>query len=338
MENAVKSFPKRKRKRVTTKLTTSKKCKRYRKSQLIRNEQPLEQCLSTDSSDTENPDTSESNCEVKTVLFPQNINPFNTYYFPLPKETKEKCTQCTIKTKNSVIQTCPDVRLKCIQTVSTRNLTSTSGTQTSQYTGESVFQQHLLTMLQENNVLAKFAETLHNNGQTQKFVNCIKTIADGKFEVTNLCWKAFLDMGTLFSVKSTTQMEYDSEWLEFCQIIYHMFGAGVVNALRGCGHFSHVTGNKTSKSKYNPVHGEFNFPIPSIPTLKKLNIGFPSEIPVGFVEQSLALAEEEGRSGSQFILSFDGKLVAPGCKGKWTGDSDMWGVEGPPTFQQLSKS
>ena len=72
--------------------------------------------------------------------------------------------------------------------------------------------------------------------------------------------------------------------------------------------------------------------------LKKLNIGFPSEIPVGFVEQSLALAEEQGRSGSQFILSFDGKLVAPGCKGEWTGDSDMWGVEGPPTFQQLSKS
>ena len=72
--------------------------------------------------------------------------------------------------------------------------------------------------------------------------------------------------------------------------------------------------------------------------LKKLNIGFPSEIPVGFVEQSLALAEEQGRCGSQFILSFDGKLVAPGCKGERTGDSDMWGVEGPPTFQQLSKS
>ena len=64
--------------------------------------------------------------------------------------------------------------------------------------------------------------------------------------------------------------------------------------------------------------------------LKKLNIGFPSEIPVGFVEQSLALAEEQGRCGSQFILSFDGKLVAPGCKGERTGDSDMLGVEGPP--------
>ena len=141
MENVVKSFPKRKRKCITTKLTTSKKCKCYHKSQLIRNEQPLEQHLSMDSSETENPDTTES--EVKTLLFPQNFNPFNTYYFPLLTETKEKCTQCTIKTKNSVIQTCPDVRLKSIQTVSTRKLTSTSVTQTSQYTGELLFQQQL---------------------------------------------------------------------------------------------------------------------------------------------------------------------------------------------------
>ena len=140
MENAVKSVAKRKRKRVTTKLMTSKKCKRYRKSQLLRNEQPLEQCLSTESSDTENPDTSESNSEVKTVLFPQNINLFNTYYIPLPNETKEKCTQCTIKTKNSVIQTCADVCSKCSQTVSTRKVTATSGTQTSQDTGQLVFQ------------------------------------------------------------------------------------------------------------------------------------------------------------------------------------------------------
>ena len=141
MENVVKLVAKRKRKCVTTKLTTSKKCKRYWKSQFLRNEQPLEQRLSTESSDTENPDTSESNSEVQTVLFPQNINPFNTYYIPLPNETKEKCTQCTIKTKNSVIQTCAYVRSKCSHAVSTRKVTATSGTQTSQDTGQSVFQQ-----------------------------------------------------------------------------------------------------------------------------------------------------------------------------------------------------
>ena len=54
-----------------------------------------------------------------------------------------------------------------------------------------------------------------------------------------------------------------------------MFGAGGINALHGRGHFSQVTLEKTKKGKYNPVTGEFNFPIPSIPTLKKLDIDFP---------------------------------------------------------------
>ena len=332
MDNAVKLFPKRKRKCITTKLTMSKKCKHYRKSQLLRNEEPLEQCLSTDCSDAETSDKSDGINEEKSFLFPQHINPFNNYYFPLPKESKDKCTQCNVKTKNSQIQTCPNVQSKCIQTLSTGKLTSTSCTQTTQENIDGILGNELLRLLEENNVLAKFAEILKNNQQTEKFVMCIKAIADRKFEITNLCWKAFLDMGTLFSLKSTTQMEYDSEWLEFCQVIYHMFGAGVVNALRGRGHFSQVTGNKTTKSKYDPVDSEFNFPTPSIPTLKKLNIGFPSEIPVGFVQQSLNIVEEQARNGAQFILSFDGKLVAPGCKGERTGDSDMWGVEGPPTF------
>ena len=136
---------------------------------------------------------------------------------------------------------------------------------------------------------------------------------------------------------ATTNMEYDKEWLEFCQVIYHMFGGGVINALHGRGHFSQVTSEKSSKGKYKPVEGEFNFPIPSIPTLKKLDIGFPSEIDVGFIEHSLALVQEKASSGGQFILSFDGKLIAPGCKGKSCGDSNMWGMEGPPNLPTAVK-
>ena len=45
-------------------------------------------------------------------------------------------------------------------------------------------------------------------------------------------------------------------------------------------------------------------------------------------------AEEEG---GQFVLSFDGKLIAPGCKGDSCGDSNMWGVEGPPNLSTAVK-
>ena len=68
-----------------------------------------------------------------------------------------------------------------------------------------------------------------------------------------------------------------------------------------------------------------------------MNIGFPTEIPVGFVKQSLDLAEEGAKSGAEYILSFDGKLIAPGCKGESTGDSNLWGEEGPSNLQQSVK-
>ena len=86
------------------------------------------------------------------------------------------------------------------------------------------------------------------------------------------------------------------------------------------------------KNLYNPVDGEFNFAIPSILTLKKLDIGYPTEIPVGFVEQSLKLASEKSKKGAQLVLSFDGKLVAPGCKGENCSDTNMWGAGGPPNL------
>ena len=37
------------------------------------------------------------------------------------------------------------------------------------------------------------------------------------------------------------------------------------------------------------------------------------------------------------MLSFDGKLIAPGCKGDSCGDSNMWGVEGPPNLTTAVK-
>ena len=54
-----------------------------------------------------------------------------------------------------------------------------------------------------------------------------------------MSWKAALDMGCL------SKMTY--EWLEFCQVMYHMFGGGVMNTLRGRAHFCHVTSSKSRK-------------------------------------------------------------------------------------------
>ena len=65
-----------------------------------------------------------------------------------------------------------------------------------------------------------FAQKLHENEQTDKFVKCTLVLATGKLAFTNMSWKYFLDMGTLLSCTSTTNMEYDREWLEFSHVIY----------------------------------------------------------------------------------------------------------------------
>ena len=66
--------------------------------------------------------------------------------------------------------------------------------------------------------------------------------------------------------------------------------------------------------------------------LKNLDIGYPTDVPVGIIQHSLDLAAERAKQGDKFILSFDGKLISPGCKGEDIGDCNMWGWEGPPTL------
>ena len=46
------------------------------------------------------------------------------------------------------------------------------------------------------------------------------------------------------------------------------------------------------------------------------------------------MAEKKAKEDSQFVLSFDGQLIVPGCKDESTGDSNLWGKKGPPNLNQ----
>ena len=191
---------------------------------------------------------------------------------------------------------------------------------------------NLLRALQKDDNFSTFALLLEEHEQTTKFMKLVTALGTQKMKMSNMSWKAALDMGSLYMCTTTSKMTYDKEWLEFCQVMYHMFGGGVMNTLRGRAHFSHVTSSKSRKGYYKPVEGEFNFPIPSLPTLKNLDIGYPTDVPVGIIQHSFDLAAERAKQGDEFILSFDGKLISPGCKGEDIGDCNMRGREGPPTL------
>ena len=166
-----------------------------------------------------------------------------------------------------------------------------------QFKNEQTYQ-ILLQQLNDNNALSKVSCLLEQHDQTEKFVKLIHALASSKLKLSNISWKAALDMDFLSMCTSTTTMNYDREWLEICQIMYHMFGGGVMNTLCGRAHFSHVTSEKCVKRVFRPYEGKFNFPVPSVPTLKKLDIGYSTDIPVGIIQQSLDLAAERAQLGN----------------------------------------
>ena len=199
----------KKRKIKQTFLTTSKKSKRYR------------QRLYSPQTNTD-PDLSDYST---SSILTENDNEFTLPPSQRPaKKYADKSFQHTYPTKNQTTHCKPSVKNVStgvrIHSTSTAMQTlekkcKTKNTQANEPLCES---NTLIQQLCKNGILDSFTQKLAENNQLDKFVLCIKSLASGLMSFTNLAWKSFLDMGTLFSLKSTTTMEYDAEWLEFCQV------------------------------------------------------------------------------------------------------------------------
>ena len=108
-----------------------------------------------------------------------------------------------------------------------------------------------------------------------------------------------------------------------------MFGSSAINVLRGTAHFGTLVDVTNQRGLYDPTEGNYNFLISSINTLHKVACGYPSDIGIGLIQHSLDMAQEQSENGDQFVISFDGKVVAQGCKNECNGDVNLWGREKP---------
>ena len=221
-------------------LTTSKKCKCYRSNRTETSPQDNHLShLSTSSSDesqSDQNDPSEYTCTAKECVH---------HVYSTAPYLRNKSTQIWINKKTASVQAVKLTRNKNMQTLKTRNSVRSSFVQTDEQvkplTKKETLGVKLTDKMKASIDFEKFAQKLHDNEQTENFVNSLSTLCKGSLPFTNMAGKSFLEMGSLLSCTRTTRMEYDREWLEFCQVIYHMFGAGAINALRGRGHFSQVT-------------------------------------------------------------------------------------------------
>ena len=186
----------------------------------------------------------------------------------------------------------------------------------------------LLQFLFDGDLLQNLETRLKIYSQVESFKILITAVASGKLDLTNLAWKFILDRSKWAMLDNTMGMSYDNDVLEFCTAMYMMFGAGVVNCLRGIGHFGQVVEQKSQLRHYKPDEAEINFAIPSVRTLQRFSLGYPTTIPCGLITHSLNIAESQSQKERQFVLCYDGKLVAPGVKGEF-GDVDLMGCEKP---------
>ena len=322
----------RKRKGSKTNLTTGKKSSKYRKVKFNDNLNP--DALSNHEISLE-PMQDQSNFRPLQNEFPNVITHSEITVQTYPVSSVDNSVQCTL----SQITNSETVETTIVNPHKIQQQNADTQYSWNDYIPQNEIKsfkagEKLLQALQNNGIFSHFTLILEEHEQTKKFIDLITSISIKKMPVMNMSWKAALDMGALFMCSTTSKMIYDKEWLEFCQVMYHMFGGGIMNTLRGRAHFSHVTSSRCRKGFFKPVEGEFNFPIPSLPTLKKLDIGYPTQIDVGIIQHSIDLAEERAKQGEEFILSFDGKLISPGCKDKDTGDCNMWGREGPPNLKK----
>ena len=181
----------------------------------------------------------------------------------------------------------------------------------------------------QNGTLNILCNILQSYDQLEDLRNFLLSLVQGRIPPENICWLLNLHLGKLTSLSSTTEMHWHKDIVEFFSVVYLLFGASAINVHRGPMHFSKLVMENIEKGYFDPSTVRISLPIPSVTTLRSLSTSYTKEIPVGIVEQTLDIAEGGSGKGSQYILSFDGKLVAKGFKCETYSDINLWGIEKP---------
>lgn len=175
-----------------------------------------------------------------------------------------------------------------------------------------------LKTLTDASYIKPFVEKLCNSGQLKDFMGLISHLMQGTISMSNLAWKSILHRSRWQSCSTTCNMYYDEDYVEFWSVVYLMFGNSCLSVFRGPCHYSQVVLDESKKSSYNPHSGSCNFALPSVPTLRKIDTGYARKVVPGFIQHSIDQAKKESKNGNkQFTLSFDGKKIGRGCKGRF---------------------
>ena len=177
-----------------------------------------------------------------------------------------------------------------------------------------------------NDVLSNFDK----EGLLLHFMAFMRMIASGQLSVVNMAVLLAMEMALMFTLVSTTQMRYREDTSLFWEMVLSVGGPRTLRLFSSDKHFGTVNSGESSKSKYDPRTGHFNFAVPDEKTLRKSKTGLPQLIKCGIIGECTNLVDKN----KEFVLSLDGKQVIPGLLNDSEGDVNLWGYEGPPTMNE----
>ena len=151
------------------------------------------------------------------------------------------------------------------------------------------------------------------------FMAFMEMIPSGQLSVVNMAVLLAMEMALLFSLASTTQIRYRNDTCLFWETVLAVGGPRMLRLFSSDKHFGQVNSGQSSKSRYEPHKGNFNFTVPDEKVLRKSKTGLPNVIGCGIIEDSVKLLDKD----KEFVLSLDGKQLIPGLINDTEGDINL---------------
>ena len=164
------------------------------------------------------------------------------------------------------------------------------------------------------------------------FFTLIRLISKDKFPLHNISFLLLLDVVRWYSVPNTSNMFYSEQCLKFWKVVYRLFHGKVLRFMSGQKSGGQILDATTSRGNFDPQITSINFAVPSISTVRSFesfDMDIPKEIPQGIIRQAIEMKPKN----KSYILSVDGKKLAPGLN-EDNGDQDLFGHEEFQTLEQ----
>ncbi len=173
-------------------------------------------------------------------------------------------------------------------------------------------------------LLPAFVEELSRHGMICEFLKFMELVTKNLFPLTNIALQLFLEVVHWYSCNSTTEMHYSEATKQFWLVGYRLFHGSFIRFMSGEKNEYGVLTAQGTLGNFSPQNSQINFAVPSITSLQDLKSWYvmPRELTPGIIKE--AIQQRTAENGTYFILSVDGKKVAP-VLNQHSGDQDRFG-------------